>query len=157
MNDTDLYIRCPTCRTVFRTRDSMLQMQSGKVRCGQCRMVFDGRSNLVEVAFDDGFADDPLLASEDAADVAAAEPAVAPGLVSAVPDFEDEAPSTITAIGSPSMRTPGTSRSRSPLPPMRRPKTPQRPAIRSHRPLRHVRRIPRSGWTIRSASRRYLR
>lgn len=53
MNDAALYIRCPTCRTVFRTQDWTLELQAGKVRCGQCRMVFNGRSNLVEVAFDD--------------------------------------------------------------------------------------------------------
>ena len=57
MNDDALYIRCPTCRTVFRTQGWTLDLQVGKVRCGQCRMVFNGRSNLVEVAFDDVAAD----------------------------------------------------------------------------------------------------
>ena len=54
MNDTALYIRCPTCKTVFRTQDRTLELQAAKVRCGQCRMVFNGRSNIVEVAFDEG-------------------------------------------------------------------------------------------------------
>ena len=45
----ELFTRCPTCRTVFRTREDQLAVQAGKVRCGHCRMVFDGRSNLVDL------------------------------------------------------------------------------------------------------------
>ena len=66
MNDNTLYIRCPTCRTVFRTQDWTLELQAGKVRCGQCRMVFNGRSNLVEVAFDDAATDTETLHSTSA-------------------------------------------------------------------------------------------
>jgi predicted Zn finger-like uncharacterized protein len=46
----ELFTRCPTCRTVYRTSDEQLSVQSGKVRCGHCRMVFDGRTHLVELA-----------------------------------------------------------------------------------------------------------
>jgi predicted Zn finger-like uncharacterized protein len=49
MNPDELFTRCPTCRTVFRTNDAQLSMQGGKVRCGQCRMVFDGRAQLVDL------------------------------------------------------------------------------------------------------------
>ena len=50
MNPDELFTRCPTCRTVFRTNEAQLSMQSGKVRCGQCRMVFDGRAQLVDLS-----------------------------------------------------------------------------------------------------------
>jgi predicted Zn finger-like uncharacterized protein len=46
----ELYTRCPTCKTVFRTHDAQLSVQAGKVRCGQCRMVFDGRAHIVDLA-----------------------------------------------------------------------------------------------------------
>ena len=49
MTPGELYTRCPTCKTVFRTREEQLAVQSGKVRCGQCRMVFDGRAHLVDL------------------------------------------------------------------------------------------------------------
>jgi predicted Zn finger-like uncharacterized protein len=49
MTGAELYTRCPTCKTVFRTHDAQLAMQSGRVRCGQCRMVFDGRAHLVDL------------------------------------------------------------------------------------------------------------
>jgi predicted Zn finger-like uncharacterized protein len=49
MTPDELFTRCPTCRTVFRTNEGQLSMQSGKVRCGQCRMVFDGRAQLVDL------------------------------------------------------------------------------------------------------------
>ena len=45
----ELFTRCPTCKTVFRTREDQLSVQSGKVRCGHCRMVFDGRAQLVDL------------------------------------------------------------------------------------------------------------
>jgi predicted Zn finger-like uncharacterized protein len=49
MTGEELFTRCPTCKTVFRTNDTQLAVQSGKVRCGQCRMVFDGRAHLVDL------------------------------------------------------------------------------------------------------------
>ena len=49
MNSDELFTRCPTCRTVYRTHDAQLSLQAGKVRCGQCRMVFDGRAHLVDL------------------------------------------------------------------------------------------------------------
>ena len=49
MNADELYTRCPTCKTVYRTHALQLSMQTGKVRCGQCRMVFDGRAHLVDL------------------------------------------------------------------------------------------------------------
>ena len=49
MNADELFTRCPTCKTVFRTHEEQLSVQAGKVRCGQCRMVFDGRVNLVDL------------------------------------------------------------------------------------------------------------
>ncbi|MEO8134688.1 MAG: zinc-ribbon and DUF3426 domain-containing protein [Betaproteobacteria bacterium] len=45
----ELFTRCPTCKTVFRTHEDQLSVQSGKVRCGHCRMVFDGRAHLVDL------------------------------------------------------------------------------------------------------------
>jgi predicted Zn finger-like uncharacterized protein len=77
MNDDNLYTRCPTCRTVFRTHEATLEMQSGKVRCGQCRMVFDGRSNLVEVAFDDVAPGEPVVETAGQSAAAVESPAVA--------------------------------------------------------------------------------
>ena len=81
MNADQLFARCPTCKTVFRTGESQLAMRSGRVRCGQCRMVFDGRSHLVEVAFDEAVPDEnaavpapPIHASS--RPEAAAEPAI---------------------------------------------------------------------------------
>jgi predicted Zn finger-like uncharacterized protein len=50
LSPDELFTRCPTCRTVFRTNEGQLSMQSGKVRCGQCRMVFDGRAQLVDLS-----------------------------------------------------------------------------------------------------------
>jgi len=50
MTESELFTRCPTCRTVFRTHEAQLSMQAGKVRCGQCRMVFDGRAHLVDLS-----------------------------------------------------------------------------------------------------------
>jgi predicted Zn finger-like uncharacterized protein len=49
MNADELYTRCPTCKTVFRTHEEQLSVHAGKVRCGQCRMVFDGRAHLVDL------------------------------------------------------------------------------------------------------------
>jgi predicted Zn finger-like uncharacterized protein len=49
MNADELFTRCPTCKTVYRTHERQLSMQTGKVRCGQCRMVFDGRAHLVDL------------------------------------------------------------------------------------------------------------
>jgi len=45
----ELFTRCPTCKTVFRTHEDQLSVQAGKVRCGHCRMVFDGRAHLVDL------------------------------------------------------------------------------------------------------------
>ena len=75
MNADDLFTRCPTCKTVFRTDDHHLSIQAGRVRCGQCRMVFDGRANLVEVAFDDVVADESPQTSP-----AASPPSVSPAM-----------------------------------------------------------------------------
>lgn len=50
MSADELFTRCPTCRTVFRTNDDQLSVQAGKVRCGQCRMVFDGRAHLTDLS-----------------------------------------------------------------------------------------------------------
>ena len=96
MNADQLFARCPTCKTVFRTGESQLAMRSGRVRCGQCRMVFDGRSHLVEVAFDEAVLDEnaavpapPTQASS--RPEAAAEPAIAPPLHS-FPTNDEPAP-----------------------------------------------------------------
>ena len=45
----EVFTRCPTCKTVFRTHEQQLSMHTGKVRCGQCRMVFDGRAHVVDL------------------------------------------------------------------------------------------------------------
>ena len=50
MSDHELFTRCPTCKTVYRTNEEQLSVQAGKVRCGQCRMVFDGRAHLTDLA-----------------------------------------------------------------------------------------------------------
>ena len=49
MNADELFTRCPTCKTVYRTHEEQLSVQAGKVRCGQCRMVFDGRAHLIDL------------------------------------------------------------------------------------------------------------
>jgi predicted Zn finger-like uncharacterized protein len=45
VDSDELFTRCPTCKTVYRTHEAQLSVQSGKVRCGYCRMVFDGRAH----------------------------------------------------------------------------------------------------------------
>lgn len=49
MNVDELYTRCPTCKTVYRTHEQQLSVHAGRVRCGQCRMVFDGRAHLTDL------------------------------------------------------------------------------------------------------------
>jgi predicted Zn finger-like uncharacterized protein len=49
MNADELFTRCPTCKTVYRTHEEQLSVQAGLVRCGQCRMVFDGRAHLIDL------------------------------------------------------------------------------------------------------------
>jgi predicted Zn finger-like uncharacterized protein len=49
MTPDELFTRCPTCKTVYRTHEKQLSVQAGKVRCGQCRMVFDGRAHLIDL------------------------------------------------------------------------------------------------------------
>ncbi|MEP7083210.1 MAG: zinc-ribbon and DUF3426 domain-containing protein [Betaproteobacteria bacterium] len=50
MSAHELFTRCPTCKTVYRTHEEQLSVQAGKVRCGQCRMVFDGRAHLTDLS-----------------------------------------------------------------------------------------------------------
>ena len=64
MNADELFTRCPTCKTVFRTDEGQLSVQSGRVRCGQCRMVFDGRAHRVDVVIERDDVDDHAAAVE---------------------------------------------------------------------------------------------
>lgn len=50
MSAHELFTRCPTCKTVYRTNEEQLSVQAGKVRCGQCRMIFDGRAHLTDLS-----------------------------------------------------------------------------------------------------------
>jgi predicted Zn finger-like uncharacterized protein len=76
MNVDELYTRCPTCKTVFRTHEEQLSVHAGRVRCGQCRMVFDGRAHLTDLhAQPDGTGDEremgpPTVTSRTAVDPA---------------------------------------------------------------------------------------
>ena len=80
----ELFTRCPTCKTVFRTHEDQLSVQAGKVRCGHCRMVFDGRAQLVDltpqlVEHDDESAGPPTVMLRRSMDLSPApEPGEAP-------------------------------------------------------------------------------
>ena len=89
MNADELFTRCPTCKTVFRTDEGQLSVQSGRVRCGQCRMVFDGRAHRVDVVIERDDLNDhaaeverllPLIRSapETRSSAAASEPETSP-------------------------------------------------------------------------------
>jgi predicted Zn finger-like uncharacterized protein len=93
MNADELFTRCPTCKTVYRTQEEQLSVQAGKVRCGQCRMVFDGRAHLVdltpkqELPPDEGEMGAPTVALQTSADAPPAdeEPAPASSAASSAP------------------------------------------------------------------------
>jgi predicted Zn finger-like uncharacterized protein len=93
MNADELFTRCPTCKTVYRTHEEQLSVQAGKVRCGQCRMVFDGRAHLVdltpkqELPPDDGEMGPPTATLQTSVDRSPAdeEPALASSAASIAP------------------------------------------------------------------------
>jgi predicted Zn finger-like uncharacterized protein len=93
MNADELFTRCPTCKTVYRTHEEQLSIQAGKVRCGQCRMVFDGRAHLVdltpthELPPDEGEMGPPTVTLRTAVDLSPAEedPAPVSGAASTAP------------------------------------------------------------------------
>lgn len=104
MTPDELFTRCPTCKTVYRTHEEQLSVQAGKVRCGQCRMVFDGRAHLVDLAPqrdlppDERDAGPPTVTLRRAADLSAADDEAASSARAAPADDVPE--SSAAAAGS---------------------------------------------------------
>ncbi|MBP8298131.1 MAG: zinc-ribbon and DUF3426 domain-containing protein [Burkholderiales bacterium] len=100
MTPDELFTRCPTCKTVYRTHEEQLSVQAGKVRCGQCRMVFDGRAHLVdltpkrELPHDEREVGPPTVTLRSAAYLSPAEDALAPAAVATHAARAAEVPAT---------------------------------------------------------------
>ncbi|MBK8739736.1 MAG: zinc-ribbon domain-containing protein [Betaproteobacteria bacterium] len=116
MTPDELFTRCPTCKTVYRTHEEQLSVQAGKVRCGQCRMVFDGRAHLVdlsprrELPPDESVVGPPTETLRSAAELSSAEdgPAPAASATHAVPAGAPPAKSVDPAGNVPGDDTPST-------------------------------------------------